>query len=512
VRRVGPALLRWLILLALWEIAGRFRLVAGGALPAPSAILVQAWADRDIYPAHIMATLVPASIGFLIGNAVAVTAAILFALSPVFERLMRLVGIAVFAIPAIALAPVLVITLKGDGPQIALAAISVYFPTMVATLLGLREVDPRPIDMIRSYGGGRIAILRYVRWRSALPAMLGGFRLAAPAAVLGAILAEFGSGARWGLGSFLLGSLGRANPARLWGIGLAATLLAGVAYAVFSWAGQRLARGTLPATIAVGQPPAPSGRAGPILMLAACIMPFMLWQAVLSALGISPVIARTPLMVLQDLTISPSAAATRAAIGGALAQSLPLAAAGLALGLGSALALAMAGVLRPRLTAAVMPMALVLQTMPLVALTPLIVLLFGRDIAATLVITVSVTVFPAFITIAQGLAQVPRPATDLLRVYGATRWQVLRLAALPGALPYLSAAARLVAPRALLGVMIAEWLATGYGLGNLLNEARGELDYGMIWAVTFVSAAISVGFYLAVEAMELRLLGRFRAG
>jgi sulfonate transport system permease protein len=45
--------------------------------------------------------------------------------------------------------------------------------------------------------------------------------------VLGAILAEFGGGGRWGLGSYLLGSLGRGEPARLWGIGLVATLIAG---------------------------------------------------------------------------------------------------------------------------------------------------------------------------------------------------------------------------------------------------------------------------------------------
>ncbi len=54
---------------------------------------------------------------------------------------------------------------------------------------------------------------------------------------------------------------------------------------------------------------------------------------------------------------------------------------------------------------------------------------------------------------------------------------------------------RLTAPRALLGVMIAEWLATGRGLGNLLNQSRGYLDFGMIWTVAAVSVLLSVGFY-----------------
>jgi sulfonate transport system permease protein len=148
--------------------------------------------------------------------------------------------------------------------------------------------------------------------------------------------------------------------------------------------------------------------------------------------------------------------------------------------------------------------------MPLVALTPMIVLLSGRGIETTLVVTVIVTFFPAFITIAQGLAQVPQSSLDLLDVYGASRLQKLLRVSLPMSLPYLCAAARLVAPAALLGVMIAEWLATGYGLGNLLNTARGELDYGMIWAVAFVAVAVSVGFYQLVKLIEEEILRRFQ--
>ena len=125
-----------------------------------------------------------------------------------------------------------------------------------------------------------------------------------------------------------------------------------------------------------------------------------------------------------------------------------------------------------------MPVALVTQTMPLVALTPLLVLILGRGPSLTLWVTISVTFFPAFVTLAQGLALVPRSAEDLPRAYGASRWTEMRMVTIPASLPYLFAATRLTVPRALLGVMIAEWLATGKGLGNLLNQSRGFLDYG----------------------------------
>jgi ABC-type nitrate/sulfonate/bicarbonate transport system permease component len=146
--------------------------------------------------------------------------------------------------------------------------------------------------------------------------------------------------------------------------------------------------------------------------------------------------------------------------------------------------------------------------MPLVALTPLLVLLLGRGTAVTLWITISVTFFPSFVTIAQGIMMVPRAALELPRAYGASKLQELRLVALPASLPYLFAATRLAVPRALLGVMIAEWLATGTGLGNLLNQSRGYLDYGMIWTVATVSVLISIALYQLVVVAERFTLAR----
>ena len=509
--------LRLLILLALWELVGDLHLIAQGALPSPSAILAQWWEDRALYPPHVWATLKPAAIGFLVGNAVAAVAALVFVLVPAFERLMRGFNVAVFGIPPIALSPVLVITLPGDWPQIVLAAVGVYFPTLVMTLLGLQDIDPRPIDVIRSYGGGPLAVLRFLRLRSCVPGLLAGLRTAAPAAILGAILAEFGSGARWGLGSFLLGSLGRGAPARIWGIGLTATLMATLAYALCALLAGRYAAQMSAVTIASGRLQSGAMRGGASRVLrglwgvGALLMPFLIWWGLLALFDVSAVIARTPLGVWQYLVSDPGAAEARGDILQALGESLPLAGVGLIAALAVALALAVIGTLWRELRVVLMPAALLLQTMPLVALTPIIVLLFGRGAAATLVVTVTVTFFPAYITIAQGLAQVPRASLDLLSVYGASRRQQLLLVSLPMSLPYLCAAARLVAPASLLGVMIAEWMATGYGLGNLLNTARGELDYGMIWTVAFIAVAVSIAFYQLVKLIEDQLLIRFRA-
>ncbi len=509
---------QWLGLAALllvWEVAGRLQWVGQGALPAPSAVLQHLWVDRADYPAHVWGTVRTAFAGFVIGNLIAVAFGLLFVWSRSAGRIMSGVNITLFAMPAIALVPILVIALQSDTPRVVLAALSVYYPTMVATVLGLSQVDARLCDLVRVYGGGDWAIVRRVRLRSGLPTLLAGLRVAAPAAVLGSLLAEFGSGGNAGLGTYLIGSLGRAEPARLWGIGLSATAISALAYFSVDALARRFAGDTQSATTQLGQ----SGVAVAeprvqriAIGFAAALLPFVFWWGCVQlflGLGVSEVVLRDPLDVFRHLFTNENAAESMQRLTEALAQTLPYTLAGMAAGLAFATALAVAGTVWRSLGQTLLPVSLVSQSMPLVALTPLVVLVFGRGAATILVVTVSVTFFPAFVTIAQGLALVPATVLDVVRAYGGGRLRRMRLIALPWALPYFCAAARLAAPRAFLGVMIAEWLATGTGIGNLLNESRGMMDFGMIWSVAVVAIVIAVALHAAVSAVERVVLRRY---
>jgi sulfonate transport system permease protein len=498
-----------LAMLVAWEAVGRFTSLGHAAVPAPSQILAQYWSDRDLYPIHMWATLKAACLGFLIGNTIAIVAAIAFCRFPALELVLRGVNITLFAIPPIVVGPILVLLFQDNLPQIILAAMAVYFSTMAATLIGLREIDPRLPDVIRAYGGGESAILRFVRLRSAVPSMLAGLRVAAATSVLGAILAEFGSGARWGLGSFLLGSLGQGNAPRLWGIALSATAMALVGYGGLGMLASRLDGASVAVTVAANQVPdqiAAAGRyraAQRVLLIVAAIMaPFVLWWLAVRLPNLSPIIAPGPIDTFHYLFTEPGSAETRAALLAALAQTLPVAGLGLIWGMAAAFILACLSVLAPRIVRVLLPPALVLQTTPLVALVPIVLLIFGRDTAAALAMTVAVVFFPAFVMLSQGFALVPRAARDVVRAYGASGWTELTLIAIPYAMPYLFAAAKLVAPRALLGVMISEWLLSGTGLGNLLNVSRGTLEYGMVWAGACISVLIAIAAYQAVSIIE----------
>ena len=500
------------VLLLIWEVVGRLDLVAGGALPGIYEIVMRLWQDWGDYPRHIWATLYASTAGFIIGNFIGIAAGVLFALSPTALRLFRGVNIAVYSLPPIAIAPILVLTLSDMAPRIALAALGVYFVTMTATVIGLSQADSRATDVIRAYGGTHWDILHRVQFRGAMPSILAGLRVAAPNAVLGAILAEFGGGGRWGLGAYLLGSLGRGEPDRLWGIGLVATLIAGLSYAIFAFLATRLIGSTRAVTLNTAITNL-TRSAEPLLTqsaltLGTIALPFLVWWIFIKMTGVPDLISKTPWGVMDYLFLSRTAESSQTRLLAALAETLPITFVGMAVGLAFAFLLAISSRLIPRAIESFMPIALVTQTMPLVALTPLLVLILGRGVSLTLWVTISVTFFPAFVTLAQGLALVPRSAEELPRAYGATRWAELRMVTIPASLPYLFVATRLTVPRALLGVMIAEWLATGKGLGNLLNQSRGFLDYGMIWTVAAVSVLLSVIFYQVVVLIERRVLQR----
>ena len=160
-------------------------------LPTPPQVAVEMWHDKSYYWPNMLVTLREAGKGYLAGNAVAILLAIVFVQVPIVERLLMRLAIASYCIPIVAIAPILIVTTSGDTPKAALAAIIVLFTTLIATLLGLRSVDKSTVDLVKSCGGGSWMTLRKVRLHAALPSIFAGLRIAAPSALLGAIIGEY---------------------------------------------------------------------------------------------------------------------------------------------------------------------------------------------------------------------------------------------------------------------------------------------------------------------------------
>jgi NitT/TauT family transport system permease protein len=116
------------------------------------------------------------------------------------ERILEPYIVASQAIPIVAIAPLLVIWLKpGLLSKILITALIVFFPILVNMIVGLRAVPEDLYDLLRSLQASRWQILRYLEIPAALPVFLGGLRIGATLAVIGAVVGEF-VGADRGLG------------------------------------------------------------------------------------------------------------------------------------------------------------------------------------------------------------------------------------------------------------------------------------------------------------------------
>lgn len=501
VQLLGRGVLLALLLLA-WHLLGTGFDWGQMILSSPLYILRDLWHGSDLYLLHGLATIRVSLTGFAIGCGAAFLGALLFCLMPWLDTTFRGVNIAIYTMPAIVIGPLLVLFFKGDWPQTILAALMVYFPAMSTMLLGLKDVDKRLADLIEVYGGGGMQLMRHVRLRGALPQIFAGLRVAAPIAVLGAVLGEFGSGTRFGFGSFLLSTLPQANPARLWGIAISTSAIALCGYVIFLLPSVWLQRTTQSATLAPSQAGV-SGNGGRREALGfgllALVVPFLLWGLLIKATDLPTIIAPGPIQTIRFI-FSDAANPIWAALG----TTLPMAALGLVAGLAFSFVLAALSILAPAVARAMVPVAMVVQNTPLVALVPFVVLVFGRGVTASVFLAVLVVFFPAYVLLNQGFAAIPAAARDLVAVYGGSRWQLLWRIAVPYSISYFFAAAKMVAPMALLGVMVAEWLVSGVGLGNLLNISRPALDYETIWAGALISILISAGTYEMVGVLERR--------
>jgi len=122
-------------------------------------------------------------------------------------------------VPIIAIAPVVVIWLRGGW--LAVAVISAYltfFPVTIAGLRGLRSPDPRALELMRSYASSSRDVLLKVRLPAAAPYLFAAFKIAATASVVGAIIGELPSGIRDGLGGAILNfnQFYVSGPPKLW--------------------------------------------------------------------------------------------------------------------------------------------------------------------------------------------------------------------------------------------------------------------------------------------------------
>jgi NitT/TauT family transport system permease protein len=228
---VWPPIAFGIGVLVLWELVVTLARVPAFLLPAPSAIAEQVGAQFSVIVSTAGVTGGNALVGLVAGFVAGVALALLAARSRIFGELATPVVLAASAVPIVALAPVFT-TMFGSATEIPrrlVVAVVVTVPVFVATSRGLRQVQPVHADLMTALAATPWQHARFVRLPGAVPYIMTGLRLAAPAAVIASIVAEYFGGLQNGLGSRITSAAANTAYARAWAF-VAASIALGLLF------------------------------------------------------------------------------------------------------------------------------------------------------------------------------------------------------------------------------------------------------------------------------------------
>jgi len=214
----APAVAIFVLGIALWEGLVRGLDVQRFLLPAPSEILSTFWDERDTLVSAGLFTFKEAVGGFLIGSAFAVLVALVLARWRPLGNALMPYAIAANAVPIIAFAPITNnwFGLLNPFSKMAIAAVLCFFPVLITTLRGLTSIDPRAIELMRSYAAGQTSTFRRVRIPASLPHMFAGLKIASVLSMIGAIVGEYFGGPTTALGVTILNASSYTNFSLAW--------------------------------------------------------------------------------------------------------------------------------------------------------------------------------------------------------------------------------------------------------------------------------------------------------
>jgi NitT/TauT family transport system permease protein len=227
--------------LVLWEAVVTLAGVPAFLLPAPSAIAAQIAAQPDVLLSTAAVTGGNALVGLVAGFVLGVALALLAARSRLLQELATPVVLAASAVPIVALAPVFT-TMFGSTTEIPrrlVVTVVVVVPVFVSTARGLRQVQPVHAELMTALAATPWQHARFVRLPGAVPHIMTGLRLAAPASVIAAIVAEYFGGLQNGLGSRISSAAANTAYARAWAF-VAASIALGLLFHLAGLLAERL--------------------------------------------------------------------------------------------------------------------------------------------------------------------------------------------------------------------------------------------------------------------------------
>jgi NitT/TauT family transport system permease protein len=234
VERWSPLLLV-IGLVVLWEVCVRWFDIPRFLLPAPTDIaklMVEEW---SLIQMHSVATIGSIITGYLSASAFALAVSALMIRFPMAERLIMPIFVALQSVPKIAIAPLILVWVgAGIGSKILVVASIAFFPIVINTMAGFKEVDRGLTDVFRSVDASERQMFLKLRLPYAVPYIFAGLRIATTLAVLGAIVAEWLAASN-GLGYLVLSGSFNFNTARSFAAIIMLAIIGTTFFSLMSW-------------------------------------------------------------------------------------------------------------------------------------------------------------------------------------------------------------------------------------------------------------------------------------
>jgi NitT/TauT family transport system permease protein len=204
LQRYSLAVISHLLLVVAWYLFVELGHVPKFVLPSPSATFQALFVPNYRWIENILVTGAEIFGGYVFAVVTGIGTALLFSWSRPLEMLVMPLLVSLNMIPKVALGPLIIVWFRyGIGPNMMMAFAICFFPIVLTTARGLREVEPDLIDLVRSVKGSRWQIFTKIQLPNALPYIFSGMKVAAILAVAGAIVGEF-LGSDRGLGYLML--------------------------------------------------------------------------------------------------------------------------------------------------------------------------------------------------------------------------------------------------------------------------------------------------------------------
>ena len=234
------SLLLMICLLVIWEASVRYFEIPAFLLPAPSQIAELMIEEWPLIQMHSLATIWAILTGYVTAVIFALAVSALMIRFPLLERLIMPIFVGLQSVPKIAIAPLILVWIgAGMGSKIAVVMSIAFFPIVINTMAGFKEVDRGLADVFRSVAATEQQMLFKLRLPYAIPYIFAGLRIATTLAVLGAIVAEWLAASN-GLGYLVLSGSFNFNTARSFAAIIALAVIGTVFFNFMSWIESRV--------------------------------------------------------------------------------------------------------------------------------------------------------------------------------------------------------------------------------------------------------------------------------